>query len=103
VKLALQGSNEFNRDFHLQNGWYLEQAGEALAEFRKTPLYIRAKGQIAINAAYVALFEPGIVRLKLEGVPTSHADGPDYPNVLKVWDLPQLWETLGPRAEVEKP
>ena len=55
---------------------------------------------MAVNAAYAALFEPEIARLKLEGVPASHAAGPDYLNVLKVWDLPQLWAALGERADV---
>ena len=32
MKLALQRSKDFNRDFDLQYRWYLEQAGEAAAE-----------------------------------------------------------------------
>ena len=74
------------------------QAVKALPEFKKTPLYVGAKGQMGVNAAYAALFEPEIEKLKLEGLPASQAEGPDYLNVLKVWDLPQLWETLGERA-----
>jgi hypothetical protein len=74
---------------------------QTLPEFKKTPLYVRAKRQMGVNAAYAALFEPEIQKLKLEGLPASQAEGPDYLNVLKVWDLPQLWETLGERADVE--
>ena len=32
MTLALQRSENFNRDFDLQYRWYLEQAGEAVAE-----------------------------------------------------------------------
>jgi plasmid stabilization system protein ParE len=32
MSLALHRSEEFNRDFDLQYRWYLEQAGEAVAE-----------------------------------------------------------------------
>jgi dienelactone hydrolase len=78
------------------------QAVKALPEFKRTPLEVRAKGQMGVNAAYAALFEPEIGKLKLEGLPDSQAEGPDYLNVLKVWDLPQLWEALGERAEVIK-
>jgi len=77
------------------------QAVKALPEFRKAPLYIRARGQMAVNAAYAALFEPEIAKLKLEGLPASQAEGPDYLNVLKIWDLPQLWQTLSERADMQ--
>jgi dienelactone hydrolase len=79
------------------------QAVKALPEFKQTPLDVRAKGQMGVNAAYAALFEPEIQKLKLEGLPASQAEGPDYLNVLKVWDLPQLWDVLGERADVNNP
>ena len=76
---------------------------KALPEFKKTPLYVSAEGQMGVNAAYAALFEPEIQKLRLEGLPASQADGPDYLNVLKVWDLPQLWDVLAERADVNNP
>jgi hypothetical protein len=79
------------------------QAVRALPEFKKTPLYMCAKRQMGVNAAYAALFEPEIEKLKLEGLPASQTEGPDYLNVLKVWDLPQLWETLGERTDLKNP
>jgi hypothetical protein len=79
------------------------QAVKALPEFRKAPLFVRAKGQMGVNAAYAALFEPAIEKLELEGLPASQTEGPDYLNVLKVWDLPQLWDVLGERADVKNP
>ena len=79
------------------------QAVKALPEFKKTPLHVRAQAQMAVNVAYAALFQPELAKLELENVPASHTDGPDYLNVLKVWDLPQLWATLGERADVRNP
>ena len=79
------------------------QAVKALPEFKKTPLYVRASGQMGVNAAYATLFEPEIQKLKLDALPASQAEGPDYLNVLKVWDLPQLWEALGERADAQNP
>jgi len=75
------------------------QAVKALPAFKKTPLHVRAHGEMGVNAGYAALFEPGIQKLKLDGLPISQAEGPDYLNVLRVWDLPQLWDALGERAE----
>jgi hypothetical protein len=75
------------------------QAVKAVPAFKETPLHVRAQGEMGVNAGYAALFEPGIQKLKLDGLPISQAEGPDYLNVLRVWDLPQLWDALGERAE----
>ena len=77
------------------------RALQAIPEFRHLPLHARARGNMGINAAYAALFEPGVARLELADLPASHLQGPDYLNVLKVWDIPQLLETLGTRAAVQ--
>jgi hypothetical protein len=45
---------------------------------------------MAVNAAYAALFEPGVAKLQLEHLPLSQAQGPDYLNVLKFTDLPWI-------------
>jgi hypothetical protein len=79
------------------------QAIKALPEFAKTPLHVCASGQMGVNAAYAALFEPEIKKLKFDALPASQAEGPDYLNVLKVWDLPQLWQALGERVDVKNP
>jgi hypothetical protein len=76
------------------------QAVRALPEFRETPLYVRAQGEMGVNAAYAALFEPQIQKLKLERLPKSHAEGPDYLNVLRVGDIPQVLDLLGERAVI---
>jgi dienelactone hydrolase len=77
------------------------QALQALPQFKKTPVCVRAKGQMGVNAAYAALFEPGIRRLELAALPASHREGPDYLNVLKVWDIPQVLELLEARVEIK--
>ena len=79
------------------------QAVKDLPEFKRIPLFVRSKRQMAVNAAYAALFEPQIERLKLEGLPASHTEGPDYLNVLKMGDIPQVLELLGKRADVSDP
>jgi hypothetical protein len=78
------------------------QAVKALPEFGKTPLCVQAPGQMGVNAAYAALFEPGIERLNLQGLPGSHMEGPDYLNVLKVGDIAQVLELLGKRVDEGK-
>ena len=79
------------------------QAVKALPEFTRTPLHLQAKRQMGVNAAYAALFEPEIRSLELEGLPSSHAEGPDYLNVLKVGDIPQMLEMLGNRVDAKNP
>ena len=106
-------SNQIRRRFMLlgqtldsMRVWDIRRAAQAvtgLPEFKKTPLYVRASGQMGVNAAYATLFEPEIQKLKLDALPASQAEGPDYLNVLKVWDLPQLWEALGERAGAQNP
>ena len=79
------------------------QAVKALPEFQRTPLHVQAKSQMGVNAAYAALFEPEIQKLKLEGLPATQAEGPDYLNVLKVGDIPQVLEMLGERTNAKGP
>jgi len=74
------------------------QALHALPEFKRLPLVVRARGQMGVNAGYAALFEPEISRLELEALPASHREGPDYLNVLRVGDVPQMLERLGGRV-----
>jgi dienelactone hydrolase len=72
----------------------------ALPDCSGAPLGVRASGTMGVNAAYAALFEPRLQSLELSGLPSSHQQGPDYLNVLRVWDIPQLLQLLGDRAHV---
>jgi hypothetical protein len=73
------------------------EALRSLRELTQSSLCMRANGEMAVNVAYAALFEPGIRRLELRDFPASHMQGPDYLNVLKVTDIPQVLDLLRPR------
>ena len=45
---------------------------------------------MGINALYASLFEDPVTRLDLHDLPTSHSDGPAYPNVLRHTDIPEV-------------
>lgn len=53
------------------------------------PLILAGSGNMGVNALYASLFAPGIGDLRLEHIPSSQMDGPDYLNVLKVLDIPE--------------
>eukprot|EP01031_Cornospumella_fuschlensis_P013660 gene13660-16701_t len=55
---------------------------------------------MAVNALYASLFEDGITRLDLHGLPASHDTGPAYLNVLKYLDIPQAAAMAIERARV---
>lgn len=63
-------------------------------------LRVHASGTMAVNALYAAVFEDAIGELTLSDVPESHKTGPDYINVLKVVDIPDVIALLR-RAGVE--
>ena len=67
---------------------------------QKTKLWVQASRHQAANALYASLFESGITRLDLHGLPASHRDGPTYLNVLKYLDLPQAVALAAERTRV---
>jgi len=62
---------------------------------------LQAEGNMAVNALYAALFEPDVRKLKLVNLPKSHRQGPDYLNVLKITDIPQVAEAVAGQAELK--
>jgi hypothetical protein len=71
--------------------WDIRRAVQALRQIKATraaPLALRASHRMAVNALYASLFEPGVARLDLFGLPASQRDGPDYLNVSRILDLP---------------
>jgi hypothetical protein len=83
--------------------WDIRCAVQALGRIpalSRAPISVRAERQMAVNSAYAALFEPRIRQLDLAQVPHSHMEGPDYLNVLKVWDIPQMLEAVRERADL---
>jgi len=59
---------------------------------------LNGSGAMGVNAMYAALFEPGVRRLGLIKLPKSQRDGPDYLNVLKLVDIPQVLKMAGETA-----
>ena len=82
--------------------WDIRCAVRALQSLPGTsaPVYAVAQGDMAVHAAYAALFEPAVSRLQLAQLPPTQAAGPDYLNVLKFVDLPQVMTLLGKRVEL---
>jgi hypothetical protein len=56
---------------------------------------------MAVVALYAALFEPNVARLDLWSLPPSHAEGPDFLNVLRVLDVPQALAMAAERSRVK--
>jgi dienelactone hydrolase len=55
------------------------------------------RGTAGIQAAYAALFEPGITEVVIIDPPKSHREGPIFLNVLRVLDIPEALGLLAPR------
>jgi dienelactone hydrolase len=73
--------------------WDIRRAIQALHSLNKldqAPLQIEAGGKVGVDALYASLFEPDIHGLDLRDVPSSHMEGPDYLNVLKYLDIPEV-------------
>ena len=64
---------------------------------------VHARDNMAVNALYAALFEATVPRLDLVDLPMTHRDAaaPDYLNVLKITDIPQVTEAESDQAEVK--
>lgn len=72
--------------------WDIRRAIEtvrSIDEFKKTPLWLEARRDMAVDVLYASLFEPDIAGLDLSNLPVSHSGGPDYLNVMRVLDIPQ--------------
>jgi dienelactone hydrolase len=61
-----------------------------------------ANGNMGVNAMYAALFEADIAGVHVMNLPASHMEGPDYLNVLKYTDIPEVMKLLGPRLAADK-
>jgi hypothetical protein len=61
---------------------------------------IAGKGQAGILAAYAALFEPSIKEVVIIDPPKSHKEGPYFPGVLRVLDIPEALGLLAPNVKL---
>ena len=69
------------------------------AEHADIPLYVAGEGPGAVLAAYAALLEPDIAGVIAIDPPSSHMDAkaPQFLNVLRVCDIPDVFGMLAPR------
>lgn len=58
------------------------------------------KGQAGVLAAYAALFEPTIQEVVIIDPPTSHKEGPYFPSILRVLDIPDALGLLAPNVRL---
>jgi dienelactone hydrolase len=68
--------------------------------FAKVPLWLQAQKEMAVNAAYAALFIPEVARLDLHNPPASQKQGPIYLNVSRHLDVPQAIALVADRSTV---
>jgi hypothetical protein len=60
-------------------------------------LRVLGKGHAGIVAAYAAFLEKEINEVVVINPPTSHRDGPHFPNVMRTLDIPDALGLLAPR------
>jgi hypothetical protein len=79
------------------------QTIHSLPELDSAQIQLRATDSEAVNTLYAALFEPSVRRLELIDLPKTHMDAnaPDYLNVLKFTDIPQVTEAVSGQAEMK--
>jgi dienelactone hydrolase len=76
------------------------EATRAVKGLNRLPLTLVGEADAAVNALLAAVFEPGVVELRLTRLPASFRDGPDYLNVLRVLDVPQAVAMVAERTGV---
>jgi dienelactone hydrolase len=90
-----------------EDGMAVWDIGRAVAAVRSPelaggkPLHVEGVRREAVNALYASLFTDGIAGLELIAPPTSHHQGPDYLNVLRILDVPQAVAMAAVRTPVK--
>jgi dienelactone hydrolase len=79
--------------------WDIRCVIQAL-ETSSVPLWIKAQGNVGVDALYASLFEDHVAGLELREVPASHYGGPDYLNVLRILDIPQAAAMAAQKCEL---
>ncbi len=73
--------------------WDILRAVDLLPDIRgldKQALQIHAKGDMGVNALLAGLYADDSIRFELSDLPGSFTDGPDYLNIMKYADMPDL-------------
>jgi dienelactone hydrolase len=65
----------------------------------KVPVHVLGQGAAGVLAAYAALWEPEVAAVTLNGPPRSHMapEAPQFLNVLRVCDIPEVLGMIAPR------
>jgi len=77
------------------------QTLRAIDGLADVPLSLRGDREMAGIALYAALFEPKIERLALRHLSRSHSTGPDFLNVLRFLDVPQMVAMVTQSSRIE--
>jgi hypothetical protein len=88
---------------HGMRVWDIRRAAEVLRSLPSTkglPLIMTAERWSAVDTLYASLEVPDVAELRLMAMPSSHQDGPDYLNVLRILDIPQALAMAAGRAPV---
>ncbi|MCY2966975.1 MAG: prolyl oligopeptidase family serine peptidase [Planctomycetota bacterium] len=83
--------------------WDTRRALQSLRQvegLKSRPIWLQGEREMAGVALYASLFEPEIARLDLWRLPTSHRNGPDFLNVLRVCDTPLALAIAAERTPV---
>ncbi len=73
-----------------------------LPEYQECQIELQAEGELAGLALYVPVMgDVSIARLRLEDLPASHHQGPEFLNVLRILDIPQTLALAGEACPVE--
>ncbi len=57
---------------------------------RGKPVALEASGPLSVNALLASLFLPEVREARLQGLPPSFMEGPDFLNILQVVDIPDV-------------
>jgi hypothetical protein len=79
--------------------WDVIAAARYLCALNDVPVHVAGEGSAAVLAAYAALLEPDISGVIVKDPPMSHMDeeAPQFLNVLRVCDMPDVLGMLAPR------
>jgi hypothetical protein len=79
--------------------WDIIRTVELLPEIRGwdgKPIEIHARGDMAVNALLASVFtDDDTIKFDLSDFPESFAGGPDFLNIMKITDLPELKASHG--------
>ena len=76
------------------------QAVRTIKGLKDVPLWLKGEEEMAVNVLNASLLEPDVAGLSLSRLATSYRNGPDYLNVLRVLDVPQVVAMAAERSQI---